>query len=565
MASTRLKIRALDDIWAFCELIKFRGGPSTFGEMHEDMARFNTRAQKDNQRLHRRRINFVARGHRKSTINTTLMSLWRIYRNPNIRVGVGTNVKKLATSFVRELRFYLENEELQEEVWNSRPHIDGRLIPVMNRSVHSRRQRIAEDDTSAEDRKIVWNNWQLQVLRTEHRGKEPTVSAFSLGMPITGDHYDFIILDDLVDFRNSKTLEGAMKVLDFARDLEAVLHRKSEWYDITPTFGEFLGDELLINGTKYYLWDLYSNYIDPDLDPKKTEQLLQAKRYSAFIRTVYKNGRDSSDGYTLPDDFNDEVMGDLENDIGTRKLYSQYLLRVKNPQDQVIDTESIKYLTDDRIIERRNGMATVVFSDNDKKRIRLYLVIDPALAKTRKSDSPAIAVGGITDDNRIVVVDLVCKKLNPSLLVDEVYRLCFKWNLQSVTTEIGGQQEFFVWLLKQEYNYTEELLKNRTFKQRKPITIFTVYHGEEKIERIEHHLEMPIKDERFYLMAWMKRNTPIIQQLDYIRDASVKKDAADAVAILVEMAKPTAKSLSQPGSAQEVVPIAVNSKYGGIR
>ena len=96
--SSDLSVRALTDMKAFAELIKFHGGWGSFGECHSELVDFvttpqvNTNAQQklafqgDEAEAHLRRLILMPRGHLKSTIGTILYTLWRIYRNPNIRI-----------------------------------------------------------------------------------------------------------------------------------------------------------------------------------------------------------------------------------------------------------------------------------------------------------------------------------------------------------------------------------------------------------------------------------------------------------------------------------------------
>ncbi len=98
------RIDALFDIWVFCDLINFRGGRKSFGKFHNELTDFLTQTQRTEDTENRRRLILAPRGHLKSTVCSVLYVLWRIYRNPDIRILVGTNLKRLSRSFIRELR-----------------------------------------------------------------------------------------------------------------------------------------------------------------------------------------------------------------------------------------------------------------------------------------------------------------------------------------------------------------------------------------------------------------------------------------------------------------------------
>jgi len=83
---------AFYDMWTFFDLIGFQGGRSNFGAVHEELVEFITSPQYEGYEDYRRRVVLMPRGHLKSTIGSVGYALWRIFRNPNIRIIVGTNV-----------------------------------------------------------------------------------------------------------------------------------------------------------------------------------------------------------------------------------------------------------------------------------------------------------------------------------------------------------------------------------------------------------------------------------------------------------------------------------------
>ncbi len=95
------KVKALHDIWTFAELIGYEGGKKNFAAIHRKLAGFVTAPQLapvclldkgfSKQKYNRRRLVLMPRGHLKSTVCSVLYTLWRIYRNPYIRILVGCN------------------------------------------------------------------------------------------------------------------------------------------------------------------------------------------------------------------------------------------------------------------------------------------------------------------------------------------------------------------------------------------------------------------------------------------------------------------------------------------
>lgn len=558
MGITPLHVEALDDIWAFAELIDYRGGVDTFSSFHKDMAEFVSTPQRimHGPAANRRRLTLVAREHRKSTINTVLYTMWRLYRNPNLRFAVGSNVKKLSQAFIRELRFYFENEELQDYVWNNRPHIKGRLIPYLYKGSKKR----DEDDTDAADRKVVWNQFMLQLVRPEIL-KEPSVEAVSVGMSLTGAHYDVVILDDIVDWDNCSTAVKAGNVEEWAEDLESVLTKTAVMYDITPHFQEYVGDELIINGTPYYKWDYYhSHFLGKTFEFGKNhdelERNLEDKEYICYLQNIYKNGRNTDEGYLFPELFNDLVVKRLRSRIKRRRFSAQYLLQVVgNDDENRLNSDNVKLILEKDIVKYEHGNVLYVRNEKDIRRIRLIMVVDLAVSQQKTADNSAVAVGGYDHEGNLYIVDVFAKRVLPSKLVDEIYRLSTKWNVSVIYIEKGGYQEAFAHQLRAEFIKPE----------RYPLTILLYYHGGNKKDRITNQVEPLLSNGMLYTHSWILHKTPLCEEIDHHPSEDTTDDVIDVVATVAEKATKTPAYNKATERQQATRHLTVNTRYGGQR
>jgi hypothetical protein len=322
-----LRVQALTSLPAFADLIDFQGGWSNFSECHTELANFLTKPQLDKEGQNQlrwqgderasslRRLVLMPRGHLKSTIGTTLYTLWRLYRNPELRIFVGSKDQKLSFSFIREMRQWLENEELQIKVWNNRPHIEGNLIPAIDK--RSRERNRNSDDTETLDRKLIWNNAALQVMR-QGRYKEPSVFAGSVGASITGQHYDLVIMDDVIDFKNTESEVKKQRVEDWILDIESVIN-PVQLVEIpggaAGTLVDVVGGEFVVSGTRYTVDDFYGQVLER----------LDELQYVVFSRNIYANGTDASGGYLWKERYNANVERSLRARISPRRFSSQYL------------------------------------------------------------------------------------------------------------------------------------------------------------------------------------------------------------------------------------------------
>lgn len=445
-----IKVQALRDIWAFADLIDFRGGAQNFYQLHRDMAEMNCLAQTMSvtRREYRRRIFLVPREHRKTTVNTVLYTLWRIYRNPDIRIIIMCCVKELALDMIREVKTYLEDPELIRTVWNDRPHIDGALIPRL--ATPQSNYKRAEYETEAEDRKVIWTAWAIQVNRFL-KDKQPTLQALSVGMRPTGKHCDVVIMDDIVEWDNSRTPELAAKVQKSAHEIESVVTKKAEWVDICPGFGEWVGNEVIINGTRYYKWDFYSKYVG---NSKEEQGKRLAKTgYSGMILDIYVNGVDNSDGYICPELFDAEVEFDLREreSITKREWYAQFRNIIISEQEQAYDSKSVRLIFPTNYRSTRlPGLVNFIDAEKPTENgyetfpVRLWLTVDLAISKKKRADNRAIGVGGWDELRRLHLVDAAAGQWSPEELYSEIHRLADMWNITIIHYETGvGMQGSF--------------------------------------------------------------------------------------------------------------------------
>jgi len=523
-----LKHDALRNYWAFLELIKFKGGTSNFGAVHKELVDFL-------QGPSRRKFTLMARGHLKSTLGSVGKTLWGIYKNPNIRIMVGTADKKLSTAFIRELKQYLEDVELQEKVWNNRPHIPGRLIPNMDSAGQQRRRKRQDefeeiDFTEAEDKKVVWRGDALQVIR-DTVSKEPTVMASSVGTVMTGLHFDRIVFDDIVTYDNSDTPTKVQRVKDWVKDIQSVLDPYNPQTE--------LGGEIDIFGTRYSLDDYYAEILD-----KK-----DSSSFVFFERNVYKNGTDDAEGFTWPERFNQEVVDQLREDLGSARFASQYMNLVISEEEKQLRSSDIQWIHRNNAIVK-DGYVEVHFEGSSKPQfIRPYLVIDPAISMKKTADNSVIMVGGINYEKDLFIFDYKSGKFKPNQIVELTYELMERWKLHAATIETIAYQASLLDTFRD------------SFRQRKPIVLREFRPQGDKKARISTNLEPLFANKKVYMVSWISSQKAFMDEIDYFPRASVKDDHIDAMSILNATA-----SAVVPKSARKPAPLReVNSLFGGFR
>lgn len=129
----------------------------------------------------KRKLLCVPRGCFKSSLGVVSYPIWRLMRNPNLRVLIDSEVYENSKNFIREIRGKLE-------------------MPMMTQLFGSFRSN-------------HWTEGSITIAQRKKVYKEASITASGVGANKTGQHYDLIVHDDMNSDKNSETHEGRMKVV----------------------------------------------------------------------------------------------------------------------------------------------------------------------------------------------------------------------------------------------------------------------------------------------------------------------------------------------------------------
>lgn len=526
-----LRVQALVSLPAFADLLDFQGGWGSFSECHSELAEFLTKPQLDKEGQNKlrwsgdekaaglRRLVLMPRGHLKSTIGTTLYTLWRLYRNPELRIFVGSKDQKLSFSFIREMRQWLENDELQNKVWNNRPHIEGALVPALDKRSRERNRNAAVgDETEAVDRKLIWNNTALQVMR-QGRYKEPSVFAGSVGASITGQHYDLVIMDDVIDFKNTESEVKKQRVEDWILDIESVIN-PVQFVDLHAgalgTITDTIGGEFVVSGTRYTVDDFYGQVLE------RADEM----QYVVFSRNIYKNGENANDGYLWHERYNANVEKSLRARISPRRFSSQYLNTVYEKDVHLFDLSACTVLPT-RAFSTRGSLSFVDLGDGVVEQVQCIVCIDPAFSAGKDGDDCAIVVGAKTSTGKTLILDAALDRMDAADVVKITLAFCRKYQTLRVFHEANGVGMLVPELFKS---------KDASIDGRLPVVI-SHYEQRPKEAKIQGVLELPFALGNLMFAPEVWDNERIHKQMK-LYPAVRHDDFLDALVTLYENALP---------------------------
>jgi hypothetical protein len=181
--------------------------------------------------------------HGKTTLVSTLLPIWAVCQNPNIRVGIiGKNdaeANNISLSIQAELA---SNVELIRDFGPFKP--------------------IGEDKP--------WAAGKMTVSKRTQIHKEPTLAFFGASSKHTlGHRTDWSICDDVVTEKNSNTPEQREKL--------------REWFNQSVRTMGLPGSRLTVVGTLFHPADLYNDLIEMS-NPETGEPIWYVQREDAIVQ-----------------------------------------------------------------------------------------------------------------------------------------------------------------------------------------------------------------------------------------------------------------------------------------
>ena len=168
------------------------------------------------------------RGHAKTTWANSILLSWLQSKHPNLRVGLISNTAKQANAFSRAVRFTLEANEYQHDVF-------GNLAG-----------------------KHKWNDVEwIQKDSALIGTKDVNMYSAGAGGAIISKRFDLILCDDILDEENSANPEQREKVENWF------------WKTLKPCLVP--GGSMIVIGTRWAEGDLY-------------QQLIEDKKWPSMVR-----------------------------------------------------------------------------------------------------------------------------------------------------------------------------------------------------------------------------------------------------------------------------------------
>lgn len=167
----------------------------------------------------KRKLIVMPRGTFKSSICSVAYPIWLLLRDPNVRIMLDSELYTNCKNFLREIRQHLQRPELT----------------ALFGEFHGE----------------TWNEGEITIRQRTVIRKEASITASGIGSERTGQHFEYIICDDLNSPSNSGTIEAREKVVTHSRYNLSILE---------PT------GTLVIVGTRYAAGDVIGHTIATEIE-----------------------------------------------------------------------------------------------------------------------------------------------------------------------------------------------------------------------------------------------------------------------------------------------------------
>ncbi len=314
--------------------------------------------------------------------------------NPNITISITNATYNNAAIFLKEIAEHLQNPRLVA------------LFPEILEPTGDDYRRIG----------LSWKENTLNVKRTKIvRGE--TIEVFGIDKGITSRHFDIMIFDDIQDDINSATAESIQKVIFRYRNCASILNP---------------GGIRVIIGTRWKKGDFYDWLMDQGYKPL-------IKSATVNLLGIPCSIMDPDARPIFPEMFAIEHLRKLRSEQGAYFYSCQYENNPLPDEEVTFKSEWIK--------DYKPG------EEPDFKRI--YLLLDPALSKTRTSDETVLSIIGHPKDDKLPLHVLNSKGIgytktrgDVNVVIDELFRQ-FVFFAAKYEVTVGIETAAFQGVLKQ--------------------------------------------------------------------------------------------------------------------
>jgi hypothetical protein len=144
-----------------------------------------------------RKLICIPRGCFKSSLCTIAYPLWRLMRDPGLRILIDSEVYSNSKNFLREIKQHA---------------VSPKFTRIFGKTKGS-----------------LWNEGEIVIAQRDIIKREASITCGGISTTKVGQHYDLIVGDDYNSNQNSGTVDGRKKVVQHYKYNLSILEQKGEY------------------------------------------------------------------------------------------------------------------------------------------------------------------------------------------------------------------------------------------------------------------------------------------------------------------------------------------------
>lgn len=338
-----------------------------------------------------RAILFAPVEHAKTTHIGVGRTLFKLGEDPNRRLAIISNAAEPAEKVLRSVREHIER--------NPRVH---EVFPNLKRSERSG---------------DPWHSSAI-IVKRDVISRDPSVKAFGIGGPIVGSRLDGVILDDVLDFDNTRTIEQMKKLV--------------EWCDTTLLTRLTAGAFIHVIGTPWNIMDL--------LHVLEQRPGFASRRYSAV-----SNPTDPMDRWIplWPAQFPQERLREIYNNTTPHNFARKYLCQVQSSETARFQKAWIDSAVHAGRFFRRFPLAPL--QDGNGRPLPTFTGVDLAVGKTAKSDLTVMFTMAIDPGGRRIPLAIETGRWQAPEIIDRLHATYQRYGSTIVVEDNAAQSFLLQW------------------------------------------------------------------------------------------------------------------------
>ena len=367
------------------------------------------------------------RNFAKTTARGIIGSIWDMIQNPNIQIGIVSDTNPQAVHFASEIKMHCErNKDLLS------------LYPYLAPGP-------------------LWTDKEFTIIGATEIQKGATLTAFGYGQG-TGYEFDKIRVDDIVDWKNSRTKYQRDKLYDWL-GMSLIPMLKS-------------GGKMNWNGTRYHQDDLYGRL------------LKQGMKTNAYSHKAIMDNKQS----LWPELWPIEKLLDIRKKIGSMRFDAQYQNDTKlMAAGKIYKREHFQYF-------RKMGMGNYITSTGKRFNIsdlQIYQTCDLATSQKTTADYFAILTFGIDKEGNFYILDVYRARLSYGEQESFLINNFIKWKALRIGIEATQYQIMLQQQVDKNTRVGARAMYPHTDKVTRSIPMQTKYEN----FKVFHFEEIPILTE----------------------------------------------------------------------